>query len=239
MPSKDSTTLLTSTMWSQKLANIFLAKEFTEAEARQTRNKKSVSFSLDTKFSPGREKQHFMRGSPKYLAGKHASPQGFGGWLDTSLMYDGFEQLLDLKVHATFRVRDKKEAAALQNAFHTQMNACHPLVTAPRTPILLRFHPLCEKILSIFAAIQAERYDGESDEGDEEWRVAKALIIYATHEGVFVSLQFVNDTEEERDAHRYTEELRRSIPVANVGIPPHVRLQMLRETEASTVKVDF
>jgi len=231
--------LLTSTMWSLKLANIFLAKESTEAEARQTRNKKAVSFSLDTNFSSGREKCHFMRGSPKYLAGKHASSQGFGGWLDTSLMYDDSEQLLDLKVHATFRVRDKKEAAALQNAFHMQMNACHPLVTAPRTPILLRFHPLREKILSIFAAIQAERYDGEPDEGDEDWRVAKAIIIYTTHKGMFVSLQFVNDTEEERDAHWYTEELRRNIPAANIGVPPHIQLQMLRDAEASTVKVDL
>ena len=159
-----------------------------------------------------------MRGSPKYLAGKYVCSKGFESWLNTSMMYADFEQLLDLKVHATFRVRDRKEGAALQNAFHTQMSACNPLVTALRMPILLRFYLLYEKILSIFAAIQAERYHGELGESDEEWRVAKALIIYTNHEGVSVSLQFLNDTEEERDAHWYTEELRHNIPAANIGV---------------------
>ncbi|EDU51167.1 hypothetical protein A1F94_009689 [Pyrenophora tritici-repentis] len=102
------------------------------------------------------------------------------------MMYDDFEQLLDLKVRATFR-----------------------------------------------------KSRGEWNEADDEWRMAKALILYTTREGALVSLEFVSDTQEERDVGWYIEKLRREIPAKNLGVPPYVQLQMLRDAEVSAFNAEL
>ncbi|RMZ71747.1 hypothetical protein GMOD_00006892 [Pyrenophora seminiperda CCB06] len=213
-------------MWS---LNLNLAKIFSPKKPS-----KSVSFAPFTASSLGRSSSHFLRSHPEYIPGTHSCPPSLGRWLDTSLMYDDYEQLLHLKIHATFRVRDRSEAAALQMAFQTQMNAGKPLVAAAKKPVLLEDHPLCDRVLRIFLAMLEDRFrGGVAAEIDEEWREAKAIILYTTYEGAFVSLQFVNDVDEERDADRFVEELRRSVPAGNVGVPPRVRLQMMREGEVA------
>jgi hypothetical protein len=100
------------------LKNIFARTQFM---SKPHRPKKSVSFGPGTIFEPGRALHQWKRHSPTYRAAKYSCPPELEGWLDTSLMSNDLEQLLNLKVHALFHVRDADEVAALHNSFHAQM----------------------------------------------------------------------------------------------------------------------
>jgi DNA-binding ferritin-like protein (Dps family) len=204
------------------LKNIFAKKQFM---SKPHRPKKSVSFSPDTSFEPGRALQQWKRHSPTYLAAKYRCPPDLGGWLDTSLMSNDLEQLLNLKVHAIFHVRDADEIAALHNSFHAQMQACLPLL--PGLETLLRDHPLLEEVLGIYEYMTANGVT-LSDVTGEDWRRAKVLILVEDQSDKSITFQFVNDAQEDLEAHEHILELRRTVPATNVGIPSTDRLRQLR-----------
>ena len=85
-------------------------------------------------------------------------------------------QLLDLKVHAVFHVRDGDEIAALHNSFHQRMRACLPLLPGSETP--LRIHPLRREVLGMYEDMTANSGVGFSCVDGDGWRQAKALIVY-------------------------------------------------------------
>jgi hypothetical protein len=187
-----------------------------------------VHFAPGTNFQLGRPTHQWKRHSPTYLAGKHNCHPDLGGeWLNTSLMFNGLEQLLDFKVHALFHVREEKESAALFKSFHQQMRAGQPLLPGPQ--ITLGMHPLCVKVLRVYEdLIQSSGGDFSKIAGDE-WRQAKVMVRFEDQSDNSVSFQFINDTREDLEAHEFILDFRRGLPAGNVGIPKDASLRRLSD----------
>ncbi|KAH6872322.1 hypothetical protein BKA58DRAFT_400572 [Alternaria rosae] len=166
------------------------------------------------------------RKSPTYSAGKHSCPPHVGDWLDTSLMGNELEQLLNFKVHAIFHVRDADEIDALYNSFHAQMRACQPLL--PGFETRLRDHPLCEEVYKIYEDLTASGV-AFSSLSREDWTRAKVLILYEDQNDKSITFQFINDTQEDLEAREHILELQRTVPANNVGIPRTARLRKWRD----------
>lgn len=179
------------------------------------RPKKTVKFTPDTIFKPGREIEQFLRGSTCYVSGKYACPKESREWLDTSLMSDTLEHLLDLKVHKNYAVCDDGEVYALYDTFAERMEAGEPLGLGTGAP--LRNYPHYKEVLNAYVSSQESGAGCDAGFDKKELARAKALVIYQNHDGGFLGFQFLNDACEDIEADEYVEELRRNIPADNIG----------------------
>lgn len=176
--------------------------------------RKTVKFTLDTSFKPGRSTEKFLRRSAYYVSGKHACPKDSREWLDTSLMTDALEQLLNLRVYKTYTTRNGDEVNALYDSLAEKMEAGEPLDLGSGTP--LRNHLLYKEVLNVYVAYR-ENGSSQAEYDEEELAHAKALVIYQDHDGKFLGFQFLNDAHEDVEADEYIAELRRNIPTNNVA----------------------
>ncbi|USP73694.1 hypothetical protein yc1106_00968 [Curvularia clavata] len=180
-----------------------------------TRPKKTVKFTPDTIFKPGREIEQFLRGSACYVSGKYACTKGSREWLDTSLMSDTLEHLLNLKVYKTYTACDDKEIHALYDDFAEKMEARQPLGLGSGTP--LRNHPHYKEVVKAYVEYRESGTNCNAGYDKEELARAKALVLYQDLDGEFLGFQFLNDACEDVEADEYIAELRRNIPVDNIG----------------------
>jgi hypothetical protein len=173
--------------------------------------------------------ENFGRSQPLYFPGKHAcsSNSELG---NTRFMGDLEYQLLHLKIHSVFRVRDIWQMTTLRRTFKAQENAHVGLI--PGLQIQLQDHEFRECVLDKWCAKQIEPFDEDvSVENDvlEEWSKAKAVVIYKGDMGEFVDFHFINDTQEEREAKDYLKELARTLPAGNLGIHRKETIRKLNE----------
>ncbi|KAI4944319.1 hypothetical protein J4E86_009377 [Alternaria arbusti] len=204
--------------------NTMFAKS--QSTSKPHRRKKSVSFSPETNFEPGRATHQWKRSSATYSAGKYSCPPDVGAWLDTSLMSNELEQLLNFKVHAIFHVRNADEIDVLHNSFHAQMRAGLPLL--PGSETLLRDHPLGFEVFKIYKDLTEGGVAFSSLTGDD-WTRAKGMVLYQDRRDKSVTFQFVNDAKEDQEAHEWILELQRTVPKNNVGLPKMARLMKWRD----------
>jgi hypothetical protein len=92
---------------------------------------------------------------------------------------------------------------------------------------LLRDYPLLEEVMKIYEYMTANGVTFSSLTG-EDWRRAKVLILYEDQTDKSITFQFINDAQEDLEAHEHILELRRTVPATNVGIPSTDRLRQLR-----------
>jgi hypothetical protein len=176
---------------------------------------KTVKFTPDTSFKPGRDIEQFLRGSACCVSGKYACPKESREWLDTSLMSDTLEQLLDLKVHKTCTACDEEEVYTLYDEFAEKMESGKPLGLGSGP--LLRDHPLYQEALNAYVAYRESGGGCDAGFDKQELARAKALVLYQDRDGGFLGFQFLNDVYEDVEADEYIAELRRSIPADNRG----------------------
>jgi hypothetical protein len=184
---------------------------------RTQRPKKTVHFRPDTSFARSRPMEHFSRSHPLYFPGKHACSAG-SELEDTSFMCDLEYQLLHLKVHSVFRIRDIRQMTTLRRRIKAQENAHVSLMTGLQ--IQLQDHEFREHVLDKWYAKQIEACDEDISVENhilDEWSKAKAIIIFKGEMGEFVDFQFINNTKEEREAKHYVKDLARTLPVENSG----------------------
>lgn len=177
------------------------------------RPKKTVKFTTDTIFKPGRDTDRFLRGSAWYVSGKYACPKESREWLDTSLMSDTLEQLLDLKVYKSYTASNQEEVYAVHDEFAEKMEAREPLGLGSGP--LLRNHPFYQEVLNAYVAYRENGAGCDAGFDKNELARAKALVLYQNLNGGFAGFQFLNDTSEDVEADNYIADLSRNIPADN------------------------
>lgn len=149
------------------------------------------------------------------MSGKYACPKGGQEWLDTSLMTDTLEHLLDLRVYQTYTVCDESQVHVLYDWFDKKMEACEPLGLGTGTT--LRNHRLYPEVLSVYVTYRENAADDDVGFEEEGLAHATALVIYQKQDGGLLGFQFLNDVHEDMEADEYISELRKTIPEGNQG----------------------
>jgi hypothetical protein len=188
--------------------------------------KKTVQFASDTIFAPGREIEEFLRGSVHYVSGKYACLEASGEWLDTSLMTDTLEQLLNLKVYGTHTVGNKEEINSIHDKYVESIEAGRPLCSGLKNT--LRWHRLRQEVSNEYVSYLENCAIAGLSFAKDELAHAKVLVIYQGYDHKLLGFQFLRDTGEDSEADEYMMELKKTIPKANQGVPPHTVLNQAR-----------
>jgi hypothetical protein len=118
-----------------------------EASQKKVRFAKQVTYISDINFEPSRHQHKYLRGSPRYSAGKHANPDG-RAWRNTSFMSDAAYRLRSLKLFEYIDVTSGEQGDKSIDSYNKMMSTGTPLDqmfpnsdTAP----LIGDHPLCDE----------------------------------------------------------------------------------------------
>ncbi|KAF1828020.1 hypothetical protein BDW02DRAFT_620937 [Decorospora gaudefroyi] len=141
------------------------------------RPKKTVHFTQDTNFTPGRPLSQICRPHRRYIpGGKHSCPSPTG-WLDTSLIDNLEHEILQLKVYAEFRVRDYDEMCALRTSIAALMGPDMDILSDPAIPLC--FSAFRRQVPHRFREMRlGVGIDDISVDVMDAWRRAKMVVIY-------------------------------------------------------------
>jgi hypothetical protein len=205
-----------------------------EASQKKVRFAKQVTYISDINFEPSRHQHKYLRGSPRYSAGKHANPDG-RAWRNTSFMSDAAYRLRSLKLFEYIDVTSGEQGDKSIDSYNKMMSTGTPLDqmfpnsdTAP----LIGDHPLRDAIIALYNEKMAGRSFRNKKKTREDLFRSDGIVVYKMkHEepGAVAVFHWVYDTYSDADADMFIRKQRKDIRHANLGLKRETVLRNMRE----------